>query len=143
MLSSFGANKAMLSSFGANKASRRLGCVNNETLKLIDERRDGNVMKNRYAGSSFDNFLHEEGIENEVGARTAKRTFSHQLERQMKRSHKKKTHLRVALGSPTTAERLFNDHIGISLETMAKAANVVGCDLRIHLVAREQRRSRR
>ena len=98
-------------------------------------------MKNKFAGSSFEDFLREEGIEGEVAARAAKKTFSHQLERQMKRAHKKKNHLRVALGSPTTAERLFNDHTGISLETMAKAANIVGCDLRIHLVARERRRS--
>lgn len=100
-------------------------------------------MKNKYAGSSFDDFLQEEDIEDEVSAKAAKRTFAHQLEQQLKRSHKKKNHLRVALGSPTTAERLFNDHTGISLETMAKAASVVGCDLKIHLVAREQRRIRR
>lgn len=100
-------------------------------------------MKNKYTGSSFDDFLREEGIETEVGARAAKRTFSYQLERQMKRAHKKKNHLRIALGSPTTAERLFNDHTGISLETMAKAASVVGCDLRIHLVAKERKRARK
>ncbi len=99
-------------------------------------------MRNKYAGSSFDDFLREEGIEAEVSARAAKRTFSYQLERQMKRAHKKKNHLRLALGSPTTAERLFNDHTGISLETMAKAASVVGCELRIHLV-KPEKRSRR
>lgn len=97
-------------------------------------------MRNKFAGSSFDEFLKEEGIEGEVSARAAKRTFSHQLEKQMKRVHKRKNHLRVALGSPTTAERLFNDHTGISLETMAKAASVVGCDLQIHLVARGRTR---
>ena len=99
-------------------------------------------MKNKFAGASFDDFLREEGIEVDVAARAAKRTFSYQLERQMKRAHKKKNHLRLALGSPTTTERLFNDHTGISLETMAKAASIVGCELRIHLVKPEKRNRR-
>ena len=100
-------------------------------------------MRNKHAGVAFDEFLKEEGIEAEVAARAAKKTFSHQLEARMKRTHKKKIHLRTALGSPTTTERLFNDHTGISLETMAKAANIVGCELRIHLVASPGPRARR
>lgn len=99
-------------------------------------------MKNKYAGAAFDTFLKEEGIEAEVAARAAKKTFSHQLEARMKRTHQKKIHLRTALGSPTTTERLFNDHTGISLETMAKAASIVGCELRIHLVASAPRARR-
>ena len=91
-------------------------------------------MKNKHAGSSFDAFLAEEGLDAEVAARAAKKTFAHQLEEQMKRQHTRKTAFRSALGSPTTTARLFNDHTGISLETMAKAAGIVGCELEIRLV---------
>ena len=95
-------------------------------------------MKNKYSGSSFDAFLKSEGLEGEVAAKAAKRTFAHQLEKQMAKAGKKKIHLRSALGSPTTTERLFNDHTGISLQTMSKAADVVGCDVEIKLVARKR-----
>jgi len=100
-------------------------------------------MKNKYQGSSFDDFLKEEGIESEVAARATKRTFSHQLEEKMQQKHKKKVHLRRALGSPTTTERLFSEHTGISLETMVRAANLVDCDLRIQLVDRGRSKSRK
>ena len=96
-------------------------------------------MKNKYAGSSFDSFLAEEGLEAEVAAKAAKRTFVHQLEAKMNRQHKRKTDFRKALGSPTTADRVFSDHTGISLETMARAADVVDCDVEVRLVARHER----
>lgn len=93
-------------------------------------------MKNKFSGSSFDDFLQEEGLEAEVAARAAKKTFSHQLEEQMKRKRKQRTVLRTALGSPTTTARLFNEHTGISLLTMARAADVVECDIEVRLVER-------
>lgn len=100
-------------------------------------------MKNRHQGTAFDEFLREEGIESEVAARATKRTFSHQLEEKMQKKHKKKIHLRKALGSPTTTERLFSEHTGISLETMVRAANLVDCDLHILFVDRGRARPRR
>ena len=100
-------------------------------------------MKNKFAGSTFDSFLEEEGIEAEVAARATKRTFSHQLEEKMQQKHKKKIHLRRALGSPTTTDRLFSEHTGISLETMVRAANIVGCDLQIQFVDRVRGKSKR
>jgi len=96
-------------------------------------------MKNKYSGSGFDSFLEEEGLEAEVAAKAAKRTFVHQLEAKMDSLHKKKTHFRKALGSPTTADRVFSDHTGISLETMARAAEVVDCDVEVRLIARHRR----
>lgn len=94
--------------------------------------------KNMHRGSSFDSFLEEEGILDEVKALAAKRTFVHQLETQMEKKHKKKNLFRQAFSSPATAERLFNDHIGISLETMARAAALLGCDLDIKLIPRKR-----
>lgn len=98
-------------------------------------------MKNKVAGSSFDSFLAEEGIEAEVAARAAKKTFVHELKQKMVRKKKNKNAFRKALKSPATTERLFSDHIGISLETMAKAAAVLGCDLDIRLIPKLRRRA--
>lgn len=100
-------------------------------------------MKNKFSGSSFDEFLQEEGLEAEVAARAAKKTFSHQLEEQMKRQRTQKTVFRNVLGSPTTTARLFNEHTGISLFTMARAADVVGCDLEVRLVERKTASSKK
>lgn len=96
-------------------------------------------MKNKYAGSSFDSFLTEQGIEADVAARAAKKTFVHELQKKMEKKHANKNLLRKALKSPTTTERLFNDHTGISLETMAKAATVLDCELEIRLVPKKKR----
>jgi len=101
------------------------------------------MRNNKYAGSSFDSFVEAEGLETEVAAKAAKRTFVHQLEIKMNRLHKKKTHFRKALGSPTTTDRVFSDHTGISLETMARAAEIVDCDVEIRLIARHGKPSKR
>jgi len=90
--------------------------------------------KNKYSGSSFDSFLIDEGIAAEAAARAAKRTFVHQLEKKMEKQKKNKNVFRKALKSPSTTERVFNEHTGISLETMAKAASLVDCVLDIRLV---------
>lgn len=91
-------------------------------------------MKNKYAGTSFDEFLEEERISAEVEARATKKAFTYQLQKKLEAKHKKKSGLRRLFRSASTAERLFNDHIGISLETMAKAAEYVGCKLEIRLI---------
>lgn len=97
-------------------------------------------MKNKFAGSSFDSFLAEEGLETEVAARVTKRMFVHELKKRLIRQNKNKNAIRKALRSPATTERLFSDHVGISLETMARAAAVVGCDLDIRLVSKSRKR---
>ena len=93
-------------------------------------------MKNKLTGSSFDNFLAEENLETEVAAKEAKRTFVHQLEKQIKRKKVKKNAFRKAFHSPTTTNRVFDDHVGVSLQTLSKAASIVGCDIAISLVPR-------
>ncbi len=90
-------------------------------------------MKNKYAGSSFESFLEEEGIVEVVDASAVKRAFVIELEKRMKKIHKNKTAFRDALGSPTTAARLFSENPGTALETIVKAAAIVGCELEIRL----------
>ncbi|OQW48506.1 MAG: hypothetical protein A4S09_04830 [Proteobacteria bacterium SG_bin7] len=93
-------------------------------------------MKNKLTGSSFDDFLAEENLETEVAAKAAKRTFVHQLEKQIKRKKVKKNAFRKAFHSPTTTNRVFDDHVGVSLQTLSKAASIVDCDIAISLIPR-------
>ncbi len=95
-------------------------------------------MKNKHLGSAFDDFLKEEGLEEEVSARNAKRTFVHELEKQIKRLHKNKNSFRKVFKSPSTTERVFSDHTGVSLDTLSKAADIVDCNLQISLVPRHK-----
>lgn len=93
-------------------------------------------IKNKYAGSSFESFLQDEGIAEAVDAAAVKRAFVIQLEQRMKKVHKNKSAFRDALGSPTTAARLFSENPGTALETIVKAAAIVNCDLEIRLKPR-------
>lgn len=94
--------------------------------------------KNIHTGSSFSDFLEDEGIELEVAARATKRTFVHQLEKRMATAKATKSKLRKIFGSPTTTTRLFDeDYTSLSLDTMSKAASAVGCDLHIAFVPRK------
>ncbi len=93
-------------------------------------------MKNKLTGSAFDAFLAEENLETEIAAKAAKRTFVHQLEKQIKRKKVKKNAFRKAFHSPTTTNRVFDDHVGVSLQTLSKAASIVDCDIAISLIPR-------
>ncbi|HRK06606.1 MAG TPA: hypothetical protein PLZ57_02455 [Pseudobdellovibrionaceae bacterium] len=96
---------------------------------------------NRHSGSSFKDFLEAEGLESEVFARASKRSFVHQLEKQMLLGKINKNQVRKALGSPTTTTRVFDeDYTSSSLETLTKAAIAVGCELHISLVPRKSSR---
>ena len=90
-------------------------------------------MKNKFAGSSFESYLQEEGIFEAADAAAVKRAFVIQLEKRMKKVHKNKSAFREALGSPTTTARLFSESTGTALETIVKAASIVGCELEIRL----------
>lgn len=93
---------------------------------------------NPHTGASFSQFLGNEGLEVEVSARAAKKTFVYQLEKRMVAKKMNKSKVRKALGSPTTTTRVFDeDYTSSSLETMTKAANAVGCELQISLVPRK------
>lgn len=99
--------------------------------------------KNFHTGSSFNDFLEEEGLEAEVQARAVKRTFVHQLEKQIAKKKRPKGFLRRIFGSPTTAGRVLDEeYTSLSLETMSKAASALGCELQISLVNKKSAHSR-
>jgi antitoxin HicB len=91
---------------------------------------------NPYTGSSFDDFLQEEGLQVECSAIAIKRVLARQLEEEMKRQNLTKTEMaRLMQTSRAQLDRLLDpEKIGISIETMTKAASVVGRQLRIELV---------
>lgn len=96
------------------------------------------LKKNQHTGSDFNDFLESEGLDADVSARAAKRTFVHQLEMQITKTKSNKNKIRKLLGSPTTTTRVFDEnYIGLSLDTMARAATALGCDLKVALIPRK------
>ncbi|MDR0320197.1 MAG: helix-turn-helix domain-containing protein [Treponema sp.] len=93
-------------------------------------------MKNKAIGSSFDDFLAEEGISEEVEAGAIKKIIAYQLQEAIKREHLSMTTLATRLETSRAAvNRLLDpDNESITLLTLKKAANVLGKKLRVELV---------
>ncbi|MEO1691977.1 MAG: helix-turn-helix domain-containing protein [Cyanobacteria bacterium J06631_6] len=91
---------------------------------------------NPYAGSSFDYFLQEEDLYEEVSAIAIKRVLARQLEAEMKRQNLTKTEMAKQMQtSRAQLDRLLDpEKTGVSIETITRAASVVGRQLRIELV---------
>ena len=93
-------------------------------------------MKNKAIGSSFDDFLAEEGISEEVEAGAIKKIIAYQLQEAIEREHLSRTTLATRLETSRAAvNRLLDpDNESITLLTLKKAANVLGKKLRLELV---------
>lgn len=91
---------------------------------------------NPYTGSSFDDFLQEEGLYEECTAIAIKRVIARQIAEEMKRQNLTKTEMANQMQtSRAQLDRLLDpDKTGVSLETITRAATVVGRRLRIELV---------
>ena len=91
---------------------------------------------NPHTGSNFDDFLKEEGIYEECSATAIKRVLARQLALEMKRLSITKTEMAVRMHtSRAQLNRLLDpSKTGVSLETMQRAAAVVGRQLRIELI---------
>ena len=81
-----------------------------------------------YSGSTFDSFLDEQGIREEVEAVAVKRVLAWQLERAMKRQQKTKQAMARELHtSRSQLDRLLDPrNTAVSLETITRAAKVLG-----------------
>ncbi len=88
------------------------------------------------SGSSFDSFLEEEGILEEVEAVAIKRVIAWQLSQAMKAARITKKAMAQRLGtSRSQLDRLLDPENGaVHLETIAKAARAVGKRLRLEMV---------
>ena len=87
-------------------------------------------------GSSFDDFLKEEGIYEEVTAKAIKRVIARQLGAVMRENRLTKSMLaRRMRTSRAQLDRLLDpDNDSVTLGTLARAAHAVGRNLRTELV---------
>ena len=94
------------------------------------------MSNNPHEGSSFDDFLQEEGIYEECTAIAVKRVLAWQLKNEMeKKCITKKAMAQLMDTSRSQLDRLLDpEKTGVSLETMQRAAAVVGRELQITLV---------
>ncbi len=94
------------------------------------------MIKNPHEGASFDDFLKEENIYEECTATALKRVLAWQIKDEMKKQSITKTAMaRLMDTSRSQLDRLLDpDKTGVSLETIQRAASVVGRKLRIQLV---------
>jgi antitoxin HicB len=94
------------------------------------------MSKNPHIGESFESFLRDEGIHDEVVATAIKRTLALQIEHEMTAQNISKSELaRRMKTSATQLGRLFDpDNDRIQLDTLVKAASAVGKNLAIGLV---------
>lgn len=92
--------------------------------------------KHPHIGSSFDDFLAEEGILERVNARAMKRVIAWQLSQAMDAKQLTKTEMSERMGTSRTAvDRLLDPANGsVTLLTLERAASAVGKKLRIELV---------
>ena len=94
------------------------------------------VKKNENMGSSFDDFLTDEGIFDEVEAVATKRVIAFQLEEAMKVQHITKVKMAEKMHtSRSTINRLFDpENQSVTLLTLERAASAVGKRLKLELV---------
>lgn len=92
-------------------------------------------MNKVYVGSSFDDFLGEEGIAEEVRNETIKRLISYNLLEEMQKQNINKTEMAKRMSTSRAAlDRLLNPYNdSVTLATLTKAANVLGRKLVLQL----------
>jgi predicted transcriptional regulator len=92
--------------------------------------------KNPHIGSSFDSRLDEEGIRGEVTAAAIKSVIARQLAAEMKKKRiTKKRMAELMKTSRAQVDRLLDpDNGGATIESLQRAARIVGRELRMQLV---------
>jgi hypothetical protein len=103
-----------------------------------------NSKRFNHSGSTFDSFLEEERILAEVEAVALKRVIAWQIERAMAARGVTKNALAKRLStSRTQIDRLLDPaHVGVSIETIARAAKAVGKRLTFQVVDAQTPRRR-
>jgi antitoxin HicB len=92
--------------------------------------------KKKYVGTSFDSWLHEEGVYEEVTAAAIKRVLSRQIAEAMTEKKITKTQMasRMHTSRAALARLLDPEQEAVTLSTLTKAAHVIGRQLRMELV---------
>lgn len=93
-------------------------------------------MKEKNIGSSFDDFLEEEGLLTEVEKVAIKRVIAFQIEQMMDAKKLTKTAMAQRMNTSRSAlDRLLDPvNESVTLQTMKKAATALGRTLKIQLV---------
>ena len=93
-------------------------------------------MKKKNIGSTFDSWLREEGLYEEVNANAIKRVVARQVEDAMKQKRLTKAEMARRMHTSRAAlDRLLDpENDAVTLLTLRKAAAVVGRELRLELV---------
>ena len=92
-------------------------------------------MKNKHLGSSFDDFLEEDGLRAETEATAIKRAIAYQIEMEMKRAKLTKSAMAEKMRTSRSAlDRLLDPaNASITLQTLERAALALGKNLKIKL----------
>lgn len=90
-------------------------------------------MKNKHKGSSFDSFLEEEGLLEQVEATAVKRVVAHQLEKEMKKKKISKSEMAENMHtSRSSLDRVLDpENTSVTLQSLVKAAHALGKKVRI------------
>ena len=93
-------------------------------------------MKKKNIGSTFDSFLREESIYEEVASAAVKRVLARQLEAAMKEKNVTRSEMARQMHTSRAAlNRLLDpENASVTLNTLFKAATVVGREIRLELV---------
>jgi antitoxin HicB len=107
----------------------------------MKERKNGK--KTDHSGSTFDSFLEQEGIREEVEAVAVKRVLAWQLEEAMRKQQKTKKAMATQLRtSRSQLDRLLDpQNVSVTLETVAKAATALGKRLIIRIADVKEKRA--
>jgi antitoxin HicB len=94
------------------------------------------MTRNKHRGPTLDSFLIAEGIHEELKATVAKEAISWQLQQAMKKKRITKKKLAEMMDtSRTQIDRILDPKAGnVTLETLQRAAKIVGRELRVELV---------
>ena len=95
-----------------------------------------------HSGSTFDSFLDQEGIREEVEAVAIKRVLAWQLEQAMKDQQKTKRFVAKQLRtSRSQLDRLLDpENVTVTIGTIARIARALGKRVVIHVAERNSRR---
>jgi predicted XRE-type DNA-binding protein len=92
-------------------------------------------MLNKHIGSSFDDFLKEEGLFDDAQNTAVKRVLTWQIQEQMKAQRITKQKMATLMKtSRAQVDRFLDpDNTAVQLDTIQRAASAVGCHIVIEL----------
>jgi antitoxin HicB len=102
-----------------------------------------NGKRTDHSGSTFDSFLEQEGIREEVEAVAIKRVLAWQLEQAMRKQQKTKKAMAAQLRtSRSQLDRLLDpQNAAVTLDTMSRAARALGKRLIVRVADVKSRRA--